>query len=162
MSPLFCVRLSERCVTSYCAGPSDWRPVRHSYSLLGLSTSKAFQSANAGPGGCKCSPVFRYSQWFLFIGNVCEHLSYCMPSLGFGYVQPVMAELLIPVTLPSDATFLRNLGVRLRVCFGAVSWRHCGHLYQHSEVMPTLPLINVLKKFTMSYQTYLMRLAGKM
>lgn len=64
--------------------------------------------------------------------------SCCLTSPGVSHVQQVMAELLIPITFPSDATFLWNPGVRLRVCFRAVSRRHCGHLYQHFEVMSTL------------------------
>lgn len=33
-------------------------------------------------------------------------LSCCLSSTGIGHVQPIMAELLLPVTFPSNATFL--------------------------------------------------------
>lgn len=153
------VCVSEWCITPYCAGPSDWRPVWHSHTLPGLSTSEAFQSANAGTGSCKWSHTFRSGHWFLFIRDVCQVgfvIFVVLTSSGVGHVQPIMAELFVPVTFPSDAAFLWNPGVRVRVCFRAVSWRHCSHLYQHTEVMPTLSPKYMLKKYTTSYQAYLM------
>lgn len=89
------------------------------------------------------------SYWHVtFVREGLRYVSCCLTSSGVGHVQPIMAELLIPVTFPSHATFVWNSGVCFRVCFRAVSWRHCGHLYQHIEVMSTLSSKCMLKTYS--------------
>lgn len=39
---------------------------------------------------------------------------------GAGHVQPLLAQLLVPVSLPSDASLVRDPGVRLWLCLRAV------------------------------------------
>lgn len=64
-----------------------------------------------------------------------EVLNLCVSfALGAGHVQSLLAQLLVPVSLPSDASLIRDPGVCLWVCLGAVSRRHRGHFHQHLEV----------------------------
>lgn len=64
-----------------------------------------------------------------------EVLNLCVSfALGAGHVQSLLAQLLVPVSLPSDASLIRDPGVCLWVCLGAVSRRHRGHFHQHFEV----------------------------
>lgn len=75
-----------------------------------------------------------------WIGN-CLHL-FWLP--GAGDVQSLLAQLLLPVSLPSDPSIIRDPGVRLWLCLWAMPWRHSGHFHQHTEVWIPIRSQNVL------------------
>lgn len=69
-----------------------------------------------------------------------ERLNLCVFALGAGHVQPLLAQLLVPVSLPSDASLVRDPGVCLWFCLRAVPRRHRGHFHQHFKVFLCLIL----------------------
>lgn len=63
--------------------------------------------------------------------------------LGAGNVQPLLAQLLVPVSLPSDPSVVRDPGVRLWLRLRAVPRGHSGHFHEHPEVRITIGSQNV-------------------
>lgn len=61
-------------------------------------------------------------------------------SPGSGHVQSFVAELLLPVSLPSHPSVLWDPGVCIGLCLWTVSRGHCCHLHQHFEVRGSLDL----------------------
>lgn len=87
--------------------------------------------------------IYRSSQlFFTSLSNIKTFLMFKLINLclffplasGAGHVQPLLAQLLVSVSFPSDASLVRDPGICLWLRLGAVPWRHRGHFHQHFEV----------------------------
>lgn len=77
---------------------------------------------------------------------------------GAGDVQSLLAQLLVPVSFPSDPSVLWDSGVRLWLCVWAVPRRHCGYFHQHTQVwihFSKLKYFNLLKILFSLFQVWL-------